>query len=285
MHANNIAFTARAVFFIMKGALHAHDLDMELKYFNKLKVTWMAHSTSEPIVPHSIMMLLVELAWEVRQLGRLVLELRGAPVPEKIVDAMLAKCVQSSGSSMARSVEALARADRATLPDSTYSLLIKVAMTSTPLRARGIVEEVLARKGSGFSPDLAVSVLDFCTATSDTTTADQLFGRMKPRPVNIITAFIWFYIYVEDFEKACDVYELDMLPACSCADGSIALDANLQESLVDAAVLCGRTHLAESLIAEPRLALASQVRQLIDTVIVVIARWNAVVSYWVVLVF
>jgi len=296
MHTNKVELTARAMFFVMKGALQAHDFDTAFDYFKKLKLAWKARSTSEPLVPHSIMMLLVELAWENQeQFGQLVRELSGMPLPEKTIDTMLVKCVESHDADRARSVESIARAERATLPDSTYSLLIKAAMTSTPLEAHGLVKEVLAREGSGFSPDLVSSVLDFCAATSDTAIVDQLVERVKPRPVNILGAFIWFYIYAEEFEKACDVYELDMQPACTCADGSVTLDASLQESIVDAAVLCGRTHLAERLVAGSRSATTghlgiiwrgtSHIKQLIDSAIVVLAACNAVVSYWVVLVF
>merc|ERR1719262_1968522 len=93
-------------------------------------------------------------------------------------------------------------------------------------------------------------MIEFCNHASERAIVDQLFERMKPKPVSVLGAFIWFYIGMEQFEKACDVYELDLQPMCSNADGSTSLDTSLQESIVDAAVVCGRTHLAERLIAQ-----------------------------------
>lgn len=294
MDANSVPLSARAVFFVMKGALQAQDFDQSFKYFKELKVAWAGQSTSEPLVPQSIMVMLVDLAWEEQHFGQLIVELRGMPLPENTIDTMLAKCVESYDSDTARSVESLARGQRTTLPDSTYNLLIK-AMTHRPLRARGIIEEVLAREESRFAPDLALSVIDFSNGVSDVTIVDRLFERMKPKPVNVLGAFVWFYIGVEQFEKACDVYELDLQPICSNSDGSTSLDASLQESIVDAAVVCGRSQLAERLVAEARAGATGQIaiacritlhlKQLIEAIIAMLARWNAVVSYWVVLVF
>lgn len=160
--------------------------------------------------------------------------------------------------------------------DFTYSLLIKAIM-HRPLEARGIVKELLSCGPSEFSQDLALSVLDLCSATSDAVIAEQLYEKMKRKPMNILVAFIWFYIGVEQFGKACDVYELDMQH-----DDDITLDASLRESIIDSAVLCGRIHLAERLIPAPS---PSHFKQLVEGIGVILARWNAMICYWVVLVF
>jgi len=235
------------------------------------------------------MLLLVELACKKKQLAQLLCVLQGLPIPEKIHDAMLEECVESHDVDMARSIECLARAQRETLPDSTYSLLIK-AMARRPARASAIVEEVLKREGSAFSPVLAVAIVEFCTGTSNMAIADRLLQKMKPQQVNVITAFIWFFIGVESYEKACDVYENYMDPVCSRAGGIHSMDANLQQSIVDAAVMCGRTPLAERLIAAPKsesmvcLSLIACAGDAIWSCISLVERWNAVISYWVVLV-
>lgn len=282
MNAKGMSLSARAMFFVMKGALQANDFEQSFNYFKELKLAWASRSTMEPIVPLSVMSMLVNLAWERNCQDLLIAELKGTTLPEKTIDLMLAKCVESNDPDVAASVEILARAQRSVPPDSTYSLLIQ-ALTGRPKHAHQVVEEVLARKGSGFASDLAMSVISFCNGTRDVAIADRLFEKMKPKPVNVIVALAWFYIGAEQFEKVCDIYELHIQPICT------SVEASLQESIVDAAVLCGRIHLAERLVAESRspgaglivIAWRASFQRLMDA----FARWNALVSYWVVLVF
>jgi len=149
----------------------------------------------------------------------------------------------------------------------------------------------LIRESSAFSPDLASSILDFCVATSNVAVADQLLKKMKPMQVKVVSSFIGFYIGVEEFEKACDTYETDFQRASNGRPD--AMDASLHENIVDAAVLCGRTHLAERLVANspPRseskgpLALLSHASELFSALLAVLEKWNSMVSYWVVLIF
>jgi len=286
MDESKMPLSSRSVFFVMKGALQVSDFEQALKYFKILRASWEDKKTTEALVPQSIMLSFVELAGREKKLGQLVQEFRGLPLPEKTIDTMLATCAGSHGAVMAKSVESLARAQRETLLDSTYSMLIK-ALSPRPKLARAIVEEVLAREGSAFSPDLALVVLDFCKDAADVEVVERLLRQMKPKQVNVIAAFIWFYIRIEKFDTACDVYELDMQPLCSPYE----IEASLRESIVDAAVLSGRSQLAERLLAKSRsessgcLALVTQVGEAFDSGIEIIARWNALVSYWVVLIF
>jgi hypothetical protein len=293
MHATAIPLSARAVFLIMKGALQAQDLVESMRCFEDLKASWKVQPTSEPLLPQGIMILLVELACKKQQLGQLVQDLHGLPLPEKTIDALLGKCVELHDPETAKFVESLARAQRERLHDSTYSLLLR-AMNRKPLRVRGIIEEVMARDGSTFSPDLALAVLDACKGTSDVKLVNRLYEKMKPKQINVLSAFIWFYIANEQFEKACDVYELDMEPVHNNVEGSQVLDPNLQESIVDAAVVCGRNHMAERLVASSSSNSAGAVasmqkgflctKQLVEHIIASFERWHAVISYWVVLV-
>jgi hypothetical protein len=292
MHANAIPLSARAVFFIMKGALQAQDFVETMNCFKDLKVSWKVRPTSEPLVPPGIMMLLVELAWRKEELGQLVQELHGLPLLGKTIDAMLAKCVESQDPEMARSVETLARAQRDTLEDSTYSLLIK-AMHRKPMRVRGIIDEVMGREGSTFSPDLALALLDSCKGASDVNIINELYDKMKPKQISVLSAFIWFYIASEEFDKACDVFEHDMEPVYSNFEGTQVLDPSLQESIVDAAVVCGRSHMAERVATYRADTVgpfvlfqrgSARTKQLVDHIIGSVERWHAMISYWVVLV-
>jgi len=289
MEANGMPLSDRAKFFVMKGAVQAKDFGNAFTYLKELKAAWSARSTSEPLLPQSIMVMLVDLAWEKKSLGRLAMELKGIILPEKTIDCMLTKCVESKDSALLSSVESLARDQRSTLPDSTYSLLIEANLHNPP-SARAIVKEVLAREGSVFAPDLATTMIKLCTDSSDAATVDLLFQRMKPKPISVLGAFAWFYISAEKFEKVCDIYELDISPMCN--NGDTSLEASLHESIVDAAVVCGRTHLAERLVREQaasRMHLAiswrHRLEQLFEGIMLTFARWNATVSYWVVLVF
>merc|ERR1719201_2761798 len=74
MRAEDIPITPRATFLIMKAALFAQNLDESLKYFQKLKDCWKVQQASEELVPQSIMLMFVELAWKEQRLGKLVSE-------------------------------------------------------------------------------------------------------------------------------------------------------------------------------------------------------------------
>jgi hypothetical protein len=284
MHASQTPLTARAIFFVMKGSLQANDFDTTLKYLRKLKASWQVHRSPEPFVPQSTMSLLIELAWKEQRLGQLVLELTGMPLPEKTVDAMLAKCVESHDAHLAKSVEILVRAHRETLPDSTYCLLIE-SLAQRPSRARAIVEEVLAREGGDFSPDLALCLLKVCKGPADAIVVDRLYQKMKLKQASILGAFIWFYIGIEQFEKACDIFVLDMQPILSA--GNYVLDSSLHESMIDVAVLCGRTQLAEQLLLKQtnHSGVIKHAKQMFETGMSAVARWQAMTAYWAVLVF
>lgn len=294
MHAKKLPLSNRAVFYVLKSALQMQDFQLCLKYFCKLKLAWEDQmDASEQLMPHSLMLSFVDLASKEQGLGVLAQELKGMPLPVEVIDAMLAKCVEAGDSDMARSVESLARAQRETLPDSTLRLLIR-GMPGRPLRARGVVEEVLSRSTSHFSADLALTVLEFCGRASDAAIADKLLERMKPKQFNVLSAFMWFYIGVEQYEKACDVYELNVQHACSHAGRTAPLDASLQESLVDAAVVCGREQLAQRLLAQSSASqgcmemitgLSFRLHAYFEAHLVEFARLHAVASAWVVLIF
>lgn len=284
MRAREMPVSARGLFFLMKAAVQAHDFHKSLRYFKELKVVWTSQCTSEPLVSQSIMTMLVDLASEKHSLDAFVAELKEMPLPEKTIDSLLTKCIESSNSGLAITTESLARAQRTTLPDSTCSLLIRASI-HIPLRARKLVEEALARKGSVFAPDLATSVIDFCSCTSDVAVADQLFERMKPKPLHVLCAFLWFYISVEQFEKVCDIYELDVQPMVSV---SVSLEACLQQSIIDAAVVCGRNSLAERLVSSSMSTSGGfglQATQFVTTTSAVLARCHATIAHWAVLVF
>merc|ERR1719453_2554930 len=110
--------------------------------------------------------------------------LDGMPVPEEAVNAMLSECISLNNPEMARRVEMCARAQKVPIQDSTYCLLIKALSGGKPALARSIIEEVFSRNSTECSAEIQLSVLAFCTQTSDQAMADALFERVKPKQSN-----------------------------------------------------------------------------------------------------
>jgi len=288
MAAEEIPLSARAAFVAMKVELLAGNFDETMKHFRVLRRSWVAQKSSDPVVSQSMMSLIVELAWKEQKVRPLLAELKGVVMPEKSIEMLLVKCVEANDGDLAKAVEALARAQCTVLPNSVYSLLIKGRW-----KADAIVEEVLSLQRSEFSPDLALSIIEFCGGVSDAARVDRLFELMKPKQLHILAEFIRFYIGVENFERACDIFELDMQQAHGHAQGAALFnDAALEESVIDAAVVCGRINLAQGILALSKGRsvgcfgmIERHVREFLERVIHAIVMWHAVVEHWVVLVF
>merc|ERR1719253_1009060 len=85
--------------------------------------------------------------------------------------------------------------------------------------------------------------------------AEKLYTYMKPEQLPVLSAFIRFYSDSEQYEKACDVYEHDLLrlhgPAGDDSQNrrSLHLDARMERSLMNAALKCNRGHLAKTMLS------------------------------------
>jgi len=256
MKASDIPFTTRATIVVIKTALKMNNFDEALQYFRELKKIWTAHSlTSTPsMAPRHIVSQLVELACKEHQLSEFLAELRGVPITEEVVNVMLLECVRQKDLSLTLLVEQLAREQEIPFTDATYSLLIK-GMASDSIRVQGIFDEV-TNKGIEVTPDFAASVLQFCAQTSNIKMAENLYAHMKPSALPVLAAFIRFFAENEQYEKACDVYEQDLLRLHGTAEAtadpqgqrSLLLDARMERSLMNAALRCGRAHLAKNLL-------------------------------------
>lgn len=218
----------------------------------------------------------------------LVSELKGAVMPERTFETLLTKCIEADNSELASAVESVARSRCTTLPDPIYTLLIK-GRWHTGAR----IDEVLSRHHSHFSPDLAFAILEVCSDNADIARADQLFQKMKPRQLDILCAFIRFYIAAECYETACDIFEVDLQRVRGHVPiGPTWLDASLQESLIDAAVVCGRTDLARLILAESRAyalgpygAMRQYAHELLQSVLGAVVMWHAIINHWVIFIF
>lgn len=290
MDTHRVPLGPHATFQVLKAAVQDENFDEALQCFKDLRRAWEASGNKEDILSPAVLGKLVELACNECQLSRLLPEITLIPLPVCIIDIMLAKSMQDVA--MVRAVEALARTQRETLQDSTFCLLLK-ALASKPFRVRVIVEEVLSRKGSSFSPDLVLAVLEVCRREANEKMAWRLLERAMPRQMRVLSEFIWFYIQVEQYEQVCDVYELHMQPAVRHADKHVLLDADLHESIVDAAVVCGRTELAERVLAESTSRAhagfvgrcLSELMERAQSLADAAARCHAVIACWAVLVF
>jgi pentatricopeptide repeat protein len=143
----------------------------------------------------------------------------------------------------------LARAQGAPLSDVTYSLLLKAVPDDH--HARAIIDEVISGNRTQCSQDLMLTMLAFCTKTADVALADKFFERLQPHPFNVLSGFIRFYLSVRKFDTACDIFEQDVQALINDdkAPKVGMLDARMERSLLSAALRCGRTALANNLLA------------------------------------
>lgn len=160
---------------------------------------------------------------------------------EEAMNSALTKCICSEDTRMASLLESLGLGNFRT--DSTYSLLIK-ALSASHHQARDIVEEVFDRPaGSVFSFDLVMSILGFCRISClDRPTVDDLLERINTTDVDVLCEFIHFYVDSNQFEKACDVFELNF---ATFFENELGEDT--ERRLLQAALKCGRLSVASHL--------------------------------------
>jgi len=159
---------------------------------------------------------------------------------EEVIHALLSKCVDLGSPEESFHVESLARAQARTLSDSTYSWLLK-AFLGNHLKARSIVQEVLARDDPCFSRELVQSMLRVCKR-HEKPLADKVFDRMQTAEPEMLSIFISYYLDTHQHEKACNVFELNF-----AAFFDEDMDADLEWRLMSAALQCGHQALAQQL--------------------------------------
>eukprot|EP00427_Karlodinium_veneficum_P016583 CAMPEP_0169128186 /NCGR_PEP_ID=MMETSP1015-20121227/36424_1 /TAXON_ID=342587 /ORGANISM="Karlodinium micrum, Strain CCMP2283" /LENGTH=1081 /DNA_ID=CAMNT_0009192053 /DNA_START=55 /DNA_END=3297 /DNA_ORIENTATION=+ len=235
MKRENVPFNSRILIILIKASLRTNGFADALEYFKELKAFFQA-----------------DLACKDRQLGLLLPELEGAPLTEEAINTMFSECIRLRDCELARSVEELARAQGGPMSDSTLGLLIK-ALTSDPERVRAIVYDVLENRPADCSAEFAISVLAFCGKTADVALADKLYTDMKPQQPSVLNALIRFYSEHDQQAKACDIFEKDLQSGVgACSDVNIprppVADARMERSLMNAALQCGRTSLAKTLL-------------------------------------
>jgi len=252
MKTYNIPFTSRALLTSAKAALRRKDFDGALQGFKEFKSslssqeTW---SSSPSLSPGHMVSQLVELACEERQLHRFLPELENVPITEDVLNSMLVESTRLRDQGMARDIEKLARATGDTLSDVTFSLLVK-ALADDAGHVRAIIQEVTTMRGKQCSYDFVFAALGFCAKSGDIALGDALFEQTKPHSLKVSSAFIRFYLEVQNFDRACDIFETQ-LQVDSCGGNASmrsAFDARMERSLLNAALSCGRSSLANLLL-------------------------------------
>jgi len=239
---------------IMTMALQKGDFKETFRTFLELKDKWDDRSTWGVSVwtvdkhKTQVMAEIVELACTTQQIGQLAPKLDGMQINEDAVNMMLAQCVSTNDLQNVKVVEAVARANQLPLKDSTCTLMIK-CLASRPWRARAFVKEVLWRD-SPPSEELATTLLEFCSNSSDKAMADRLFQQMQPKSWNLLAAFVRFYAVSGHVEEALDILERHLPsfngkylqhPLTGLIDTSTGWRAMV------GALQCGRTSLAQHL--------------------------------------
>jgi pentatricopeptide repeat protein len=255
MKANKIPFTTRSSMVVIKTALKMNSFDDAIQQFRELKSTWTSPSlsTTPSMAPTHVVSQLVELACKEHKLSEFLPELHGLQLSEEVVNTMLLECVRQKDFVLTSSVEKLAREHGTPLADASYALLIK-GLATDPVRVQALFDEVM-EKGVEVAQDFAASVLGFCSQTANVQMAERLYGYMKPKQLSVLSAFIRFYADHEQYDNACDVYELAVLPIHAAAkeaghgQQSPHLDARMERSLMSAALKCGRAHLAKNMLS------------------------------------
>lgn len=247
MSSSEVRRTARVMFFALKAALYADDWKQSLEYFTELKASWHASGSTPPLLPKSMMRQLIELACQNRQLDQLLPELEDLDLSECAISSMLAECIHLEDAVMASSVEALARARPAALSDATYCLLLR-ASARQQWRVRAVLREVAAREGPEPTGELVLAVLEHCDPLQDDGTVDRLIAKVTLQSPDVCSAFVRFYLNAKRPGRACDTLELH----AAAAQGRLEVGEDLERSVLDAALHCGRAHMVELLLERNR---------------------------------
>jgi len=254
--AEKVPLTTRSMIVVIKTALKMNKLHEALEVFGELKSMWVNQANpgaaSASTAPRHILMQLIELTCKEQQLGEFLPQLEDVPLPEEAVNTMLSACIKQKDLGLAQKVEKLARTQGLPFSDTTYSLLIK-GLSGDAKQVADLFDEV-EKKGGECTTDFALAVLAFCNQTKNVKMAQRLYELMKPKQPSVLAAFIRFYTEAEQFDEACDIYEKDLLQLLEKdGDGtdrqrSLLLDARIERGLMNAALRCGRTKLAQQLL-------------------------------------
>jgi pentatricopeptide repeat protein len=249
MQANKVPFTSRSAIVLIKTALKTSNLDDALLYFQEVKSMWSEQNlaSTPSSAPMHIVTQLAELACKNRRMDELLEQLHDFPISQELVNILLSECVRQRDTLVIGSVEKLAREQGVKFTDAAYGLLMKGAAGNSK-RVQELFDEVM-EKDVPITSDFIVSVLSICAQTSNVQMAEKLYSQTKPKELSILSSFVRYFAESEQYDKACDIYEHDILGQNVNIQQSQHLDARMERSLMNAALKCGRSHLAKNLLS------------------------------------
>lgn len=248
--AKKVALSTRASIVIIKTALKTENFEEALKTFRELKALWTGH-VGPSTAPRQIVAQLVDMACKEHELKRFLPELASVPLSEEGVHLMVSEAVREKDEELLGQVEQLAREKEIAFTESTYGMLIK-GYKGSDEKVEQLFLEALEKKPDA-GPELCLALLLCCQQTRNFALAERAYEHFsKQMSLPILAAFIRFHSEVENYERVCDMYERDASPLREKAagEGRSILDSRMERCVMNAALKCGRSKLAQSLLSE-----------------------------------
>jgi len=246
-----VPLTTRASLVIIKAALKQENFDEALEKFRELKSLWDSPAMAGPsMAPRHIVAQLVDMACKEHQLERFLPELARVPLSDDAIHLMVSEAAKNRDADLLEQVEELARSKDIAFSESTYGQLIR-GYKGNDEKVEKLFREAAQKKPTG--PDICLAVLSCCSQTRNFTLADECYKQFTDQiPVATLSAFIRFHFEAENYSKVCDMYEQDAAQAREKADaeGRSVLDARMERCVMNAALKCGRSVLAQSLLTD-----------------------------------
>mmetsp|Transcript_63422 Transcript_63422/g.151587 ORF Transcript_63422/g.151587 Transcript_63422/m.151587 type:complete len:1084 (-) Transcript_63422:132-3383(-) len=250
--ATKVPLSTRASIVIIKTALKTENFQEALATFRELKSLWSGPASMGPsTAPRHIVGQLVDMACKEHELKRFLPELATVPLAEDAVHLMVSEAVRERDLELLEQVEKLARSKDIVFSESTYGMLMK-GYKGRDDKVTQLFQEALAKKTDA-GPELCLALLVCCQQTHNFALADSAYQHFsKQMPLSVLAAFIRFHFEVEDYEKVCDMYEKDAAPLRekAASEGRSILDSRMERCVMNAALKCGRSKLAQSLLSD-----------------------------------
>mmetsp|Transcript_29583 Transcript_29583/g.70964 ORF Transcript_29583/g.70964 Transcript_29583/m.70964 type:complete len:1064 (+) Transcript_29583:223-3414(+) len=263
MDEKGVTYTTRARLTVIKACLKFGSFDRAIEHFRALRPMWepTAPATPSP-APRHILSQIVELACKERQLPRILKELDGLVVPTEVIAVMLNECLRAKDVVVCGEVEALARSQARVLDPTILGQLLK-CYASDPQHSMRIYEEICER--GAWEVDVMLAVIQACEVWKDCKHARRMREEAKPNQPQVLAALARLYCEREQYEDVCDVFENDMLPLAAKgaspeeAKRGLMIDGRLERALLNAALKCNRSDLAQGILQHSAADIAKHV--------------------------
>eukprot|EP00930_Biecheleria_cincta_P026116 TRINITY_DN18468_c0_g1_i1.p1 TRINITY_DN18468_c0_g1~~TRINITY_DN18468_c0_g1_i1.p1 ORF type:complete len:1085 (+),score=233.95 TRINITY_DN18468_c0_g1_i1:127-3381(+) len=247
-----VPLTTRASLVVIKTALRTNNFEAALEHFRALKSLWNGPAMQGPsMAPRHIVAQLVDMACKEHELQRFLPELASVPLSEDAVHSMVSEAVRAQDTKLLKEVHALAVSKDIIFSESTYGLLIKGFKGDDALVEK-IFNEAMEKHPAAGS-EICLALLASCAQTHNFDLAEKAYKCFQGKmPLAMLSAFIRFHFEVENYERVCDLYERDAAPLRekAASEGRSVLDARLERSVMNAALKCGRSTLAQALLTD-----------------------------------